>query len=136
MARKFDVDTVVTDIVGTKITSASIPVAAFAGGTLPGQSLLSTSVRITGITITHANYQPTGTANISATGGYVVIAGSGFNPGSTVIVGNTVAAAVSYIGATELRAQTPVLVSGQRYPVYVVNSDGATAIRPSALAAQ
>lgn len=133
MARKFDVDTVAAaEISGSKITSSSIPVAAFAGG-LPGQSLLSTSVRITGITITHANYQPSGAANISAAGGYLVVAGSGFNASSTVIIGNAVASAVSYISATELRAQTPVLVAAQRYPLYVVNPDGAVAIRPVAL---
>lgn len=135
MARKFNVDTVATNIVGTKISSSSIPVAAFAGG-LSGQTLLSTSVRITGITITYANYQASGNANISAQGGYILVAGSGFNSNSTVVVGNTVATAVSFVSTTQLQAQTPQLTSGQKYSVYVVNTDGAAAIRPAALTAQ
>jgi alpha-tubulin suppressor-like RCC1 family protein len=68
----------------------------------------------------------------NTTGGYAVITGSGFNNGSTVIFGTTTAPAVSYVNSTTLRTQIPALAAAS-YPVYVVNSNGATGIKINGL---
>ena len=64
--------------------------------------------------------------------GYIVINGSLFDNQSTVIIGTSSAGSVTFVNSTQLRARLPVLSPGT-YPVYVVNSDGATATRVNAL---
>ena len=60
--------------------------------------------------------------------GYIIVNGVGFTNTSTVIIGSSTAPAVTYVSDTQLRVQVPALAAAS-YPLYVVNSDGATAIR-------
>jgi alpha-tubulin suppressor-like RCC1 family protein len=66
-------------------------------------------------------------ANTSGTA-RLVINGSGFQTGATVIVGTTSASSTARVSTEQLRANVTALSSGS-YTLYVQNPDGGTAIR-------
>ena len=84
--------------------------------------------KITAITVTDSSYTNLDDTAVDVAGGYIKLTGSGFASGCQVLVNNTPATSVSYISATEVRAQVPAITAGT-YIVYLVNSDGGVAIR-------
>jgi hypothetical protein len=65
---------------------------------------------------------------VNVGGGYIVVTGSHFQSGATVLIDTTPAAAVTYVNNTTLRVQVPAKSSAS-YNLYVVNPDGGTGIR-------
>jgi alpha-tubulin suppressor-like RCC1 family protein len=110
----------------------SVANATFASANTNAAILANPAPIITTIQIADSSYTVLDDTAANTTGGYVVITGSGFTNSSTVLFGTTAAPAVSYVSSTVLRAQTPAL-SAASYPVYVVNSNGATAIKVNGL---
>ena len=92
----------------------------------------STGPKITSVTVTDSSYNNLNDTAVALTGGYIKIAGSGFESGCQVLLGTTLATSVSYISSTEVRAQLPAASTGT-YIIYLVNSDGGTAIRVNAV---
>jgi hypothetical protein len=84
--------------------------------------------KITSIVVTDSSYTTLDDTAVSTAGGYIKIIGSGFASGCQVLVNNTTATSVTFISATEVRAQVPATIAGT-YIVYLVNSDGGVAIR-------
>jgi hypothetical protein len=84
--------------------------------------------KITSIVVTDSSYVTLDDTAVNITGGYIKIIGSGFASGCQVLINNTAATSVTFISATEVRAQVPATLAGT-YIVYVVNSDGGVAIR-------
>jgi len=84
--------------------------------------------KITGIVVTDSSYVTIDDTAVNITGGYIKITGSGFASGCQVLVGTVAATSVTFISATEVRAQVPATAAGT-YIVYLVNSDGGVAIR-------
>jgi alpha-tubulin suppressor-like RCC1 family protein len=127
-------DLAAADNANTVATIAtSVAAAAFASANTNAAILAnSASPLITTIQIADASYNVLDDTAANTTGGFVVITGSGFTSNSTVVFGTTAAPAVSFVSSTVLRAQTPALTAAS-YPVYVVNSNGGTAIRVNGL---
>jgi hypothetical protein len=88
-----------------------------------GAATSSDILRISGVT-----YPGDDLAVNPAGGQTVTISGSGFTSTPTIYVGGTIAPSVTFVSATQLTFTTPVKTSGT-YDIYVVNPNGATAIR-------
>jgi len=106
-----------------QITSAASNSIVASGGGGP---------KITNVQITDNAYTVIDDTAVALTGGYIKIVGTGFVTGCQVIIGSLVVTSVSYISATEVRAQVPAQAAGT-YTVYLVNSDGGVAIRVNGL---
>lgn len=65
---------------------------------------------------------------VNTGGGYIVITGSNFAEGATVIVDQSSASAVTRVNSTTLNVQVPAK-SAATYNLYVINPDGGTGIR-------
>jgi hypothetical protein len=93
---------------------------------------ISLGPKIRSVQIANSTYVVKDDTAVNTGGGYIVITGSGFTSNSTVLIGSNSACSVTFISATQLRAQIPSATPGS-YPVYVVTGDGGTAIRVNAL---
>lgn len=83
---------------------------------------------INNFVVTDGSYQPTGdTAADPAGGQTIVLNGSGFAAGATIMVGSTVITPVTYLGPTRL-AFTSLAASSGSYTVFVTNTTGGTGI--------
>jgi len=69
---------------------------------------------------------------VNVGGGYIVVTGSNFQDGATVLVDTTQASAVTYVSSSILRVQVPAK-SAASYNLYVVNPDGGTGIKVNGL---
>lgn len=110
----------------TKISEANIQsttIVSLAGAGGP---------KISSIVVTNSSYTNLDDTAVALGGGYVKLIGSGFAAGCQVLVGLTPATSVTYISGTEVRAQLPATAAGT-YVVYLINSDGGTAIRVNAV---
>ena len=114
----------------TRITSSNIEPGSITTDRLA--SGVSGGPKIVNVVVADSSYNVLDDTAISTSGGYVRITGSGFNPGCSVLVGNSVATSTSFVSSNFLNAQLPALPAGT-YPMYVVNPDGATAIRVNAI---
>ncbi|NBP55716.1 hypothetical protein EBU71_04110 [bacterium] len=122
----------------TANTAATTAQNAFnTANTVAGSSIPS-SFLISSLTITDASFNATADTSIATTGGYCIISGSGFLANSNVFFGAAdiafpvTQATVSFINSTTLRVTVPALSVGNYIP-YVVNFNGATAVRASTL---
>jgi len=61
-------------------------------------------------------------------GGYIVVTGSDFQSGATVLIDTTSASAVTYVNSTTLQVQVPTKAAAS-YNIYVVNPDGGVGIK-------
>jgi hypothetical protein len=84
--------------------------------------------KITNIQVTDSSYNVLDDTSVSTSGGYIKITGTGFASGCQVLINNTPVTSVTFVSATEVRAQVPATSAGT-YVVYLVNSDGGVAIR-------
>ncbi len=108
----------------TKITADNIEQTTLA--------TLSGGPAIANIQIANSSYGLLDDTAVNTAGGYVVINGTKFSNGCSVLIGNTVATTVTFVSATQVRAQVPAKV-GASYVVYVTNPDGGTAIAVNGL---
>jgi alpha-tubulin suppressor-like RCC1 family protein len=98
--------------------------------TLQTQQVAALPPIINTISITDSSYNSLNVAELSISGGYLQITGSNFQSGAVVVVGSSnTALSTTFVDSTTLRAQIPALAAGT-YPLYVVNSNGGTAINP------
>jgi alpha-tubulin suppressor-like RCC1 family protein len=65
---------------------------------------------------------------VNVGGGYIVVTGSDFVSGATVLVDTTAASAVTFVNSTTLRVQVPSKAAAS-YNLYVVNPDGGVGIK-------
>ena len=93
---------------------------------------LGGSPTISNVQITNSSYTVLDDTAISLDGGYIKITGTKFASGCTVVVNRTSATSVTFVSATEIRAQLPALVAGT-YVMYVINPDSSVAIRVNAI---
>ena len=84
--------------------------------------------KITTIYITDSGYTNLDDTAVSTSGGYIKIIGTSFATGCSIVIGSVSATSVTFISSTEVRAQVPAQTAGS-YTVYVINSDGGTAIK-------
>ena len=85
------------------------------------------------ISITDASYNVLDDTAANTNGDYLQITGLNFQSGAIVMVGSSnTALSTTVVNSSTLRAEIPAISSGT-YPVYVVNTNGGTAIRPNGL---
>ena len=65
-------------------------------------------------------------------GGYIVVTGSDFQSGATVLIDTTPASAVTFVNSTTLRVQVPTKAAAS-YNLYVVNPDGGVGVKVSGI---
>lgn len=83
---------------------------------------------VTSFSITDGSYNPLPDEAVDTAGGQtIVINGSGFRPGATVMVGGTTIGAVTYLDQGRLAFTAPTLSSAS-YTIFVINSNGGTGI--------
>ena len=103
----------------TKITSNNIESASLA---------LLGGPKITAIAVTTSSYTVLDDTAVDPAGGYIKLAGTGFETSCQVVVNGVAATSVTFISATEVRAQLPATTAGT-YIVYLINPTGGVAIR-------
>lgn len=99
---------------------------------LDGTITAQFSPKISGIAIADNAYTVLDDTAVNVAGGFVVISGSNFVSGCSVLIGSVVATSVSFVNSTTIRAQVPAQAAGS-YTVYVTNPDGGLAIRVNGL---
>ena len=88
--------------------------------------------RIANVQIANSSWGLLDDTAVSTDGGYVLINGSGFASGCSVLVANSQATPVTFANSSLLRVEVPAK-SASTYAVYVLNPDGGTAIGINAL---
>ena len=78
--------------------------------------------------VTDSNYTVLDDTAVDVAGGFVRITGTNFVAGCQVMVDMTVVSTVTFVSATEVRAQLAARAAGT-YTVYVINPNGDTAVR-------
>lgn len=86
--------------------------------------------KITNIQVTDSSYTVLDDTAVNTAGGYIKITGTGFVSGCNVLINQTTATSVAFVSSAEVRVQLPATTAGT-YMVYVVNPDGAVALRPA-----
>ena len=94
--------------------------------------LIGSMPKVSQVVVTNSSYVPTGSSSVSLGGGYIKISGTGFVSGVQVLLDDTPASAVSFVGQTQLNVQVPPLSAGS-YFVYVINPDGGVGLVVNAL---
>lgn len=79
--------------------------------------------KVNSIQPSNSTYSANGSANVSTSGGYVIINGNTFNTGVRVIIDETPATTVTRISSALLNVQIPAKSAGT-YILWVVNTDG------------
>jgi alpha-tubulin suppressor-like RCC1 family protein len=89
---------------------------------------LAVPLVISTVQITDSSWTVLDDTAMSTSGGYCLLNGTGFAPGTAVSIGTDWATAVSYVSSTILRVQVPAKTSGS-YNVTVIRGDTATATK-------
>jgi hypothetical protein len=84
--------------------------------------------KITNVQIANSTYSILDDTAVDTAGGYIVITGTGFESGASVLIDNTPATSTTFVSSTVLRAQVAAKSAGT-YNVYVVNPDGGVGIK-------
>jgi hypothetical protein len=122
MAGKLDGIAIVSGSITSTQLDASLNTSIAQGG----------GPKITQIQITDSSYNVLDDTAVSTSGGYIKITGTGFNAGAVVIVGSVNATSTAVVNSTTLNVQVPAQSAGT-YTVYVVNTNGGTAIAVNGL---
>jgi hypothetical protein len=99
---------------------------------MSGNIMMSNGVTVTSTNvitpkIASITYPGNDTAADIAGGQTLTITGSGFSAGASVLIGTTPSTVVTVVSSTSITFTSPVLSAGN-YALYVINSDGGTAI--------
>jgi len=126
----------------TKIQSGSIEAGAIQTADLSANATIafassatfanSLTPKVSTVSIANSTFTVLDDTAVNVGGGYIVVTGSNFQDGATVLVDTTTASAVTYVNSTTLRVQVPAK-SAATYNLYVVNPDGGTGIRVSGI---
>jgi hypothetical protein len=114
----------------TRIKSYGISDGAITTNKISGD--VSLGVKIANVQIANSSYGILDDTAIALEGGYLVINGAGFASGCQVIVGANTATSTTFVNSTTIRAQVGAAAAGTK-TLYVVNTDGGTAIRVNGL---
>jgi len=108
--------------------------ASYTFGTVTATNFVGNGSQLTGIvtgttvpTVTAITYPGNDTAADTAGGQTITLTGTGFASGATVIVNGVVASVVSVVNSTTITFTAPAASAGS-YVVYVVNTNGTTAL--------
>lgn len=106
--------------------------AAFTTANTANSNASGAVPKITNVQIANSTYYVLDDTAVNVGGGYIVVTGAGFQSGAQVIIDTTPATSTTFVNSATLRAQVPTK-SAATYNLYVVNSDGGTAIKVNGL---
>lgn len=114
-------------VLPTNVIIGTTPIASYVGEVVSNVSVGSPTPRIANVQILDSSYTVIDdTALDTAAGGNILVNGSNFVSVPQVYINQTMASSVAFVSATQLRVEVPAFPAGT-YPLYVINSDGATA---------
>jgi len=117
----------------TKITGRIIEPGTITANSLAESiSLGAGGPKIANVSIANSTYNILDDTAVDIAGGYLVITGTGFQTGCQVIVGSNNAISTTFVDSTTIQAQVGAADAGTK-TLYVVNTDGGTAIRVNGL---
>lgn len=115
----------------TKISGGLVKTATITGDNIAANTISANNVRsdvnIGGPKISSITYVGDNTAADTAGGETITLTGSGFNAGATVLLESVAVGSVTVANSTTITFTAPAKSTGS-YIVYVVNTDGSTAI--------
>ena len=120
-----------TGVGATGLTGATGATGAGASG-IGGATGAGGGPLISSIAIADATYTVLDDTSANTGGGYIVITGTNFVSGATVLIDTTTAPSVTFVDSTTLRAQVPAKAAAS-YNVWVINPNGGTAIKVNGL---
>jgi hypothetical protein len=107
-------------------------VSAIANTANTANTLAGGILKITTVNVANSTYAVLDDTAVNVGGGYLVISGSGFATGAQVLIDTTPATSTTFVNSSTLRAEVPAKTAAT-YNLYVVNTDGGTAIRVNGL---
>jgi hypothetical protein len=113
------VTTAILSNTATAAFATSASVAEFASALAP---------KVSSVNVANSAFAVLDDTAVNVGGGYIVVTGTNFAEGVTVLIDTTSATSVSRINSTTLRVQVPPK-SAASYNLFVVNPDGGTGIR-------
>jgi alpha-tubulin suppressor-like RCC1 family protein len=125
-----------TRILGTQIQAGTIQTeqlsntttAAFATSADIANFATSLAPKVSSVNVANSAFTVLDDTAVNTGGGYIVVTGTNFAEGVTVLIDTTAASAVSRINSTTLQVQVPPK-SAASYNLFVINPDGGTGIR-------
>ena len=106
--------------------------AAFANSATFADFATSLAPKVTSVNVANSAFTVLDDTAVNVGGGYIVITGTNFAEGATVLIDTTPASSVARVDSTTLRVQVPAKAAST-YNLFVVNPDGGTGIRVSGL---
>jgi alpha-tubulin suppressor-like RCC1 family protein len=104
--------------------------AAFATSASFAEFATSLAPKVASVNVANSSFAVLDDTAVNVGGGYIVVTGTNFAEGVTVLVDTTAASAVTRVDSTTLRVQVPAKAASS-YNLFVVNPDGGTGIRVS-----
>jgi hypothetical protein len=138
--KSFVFDTNTSNTLNTAAVASAVAISANVSAqavntfvTLQTLQVANTPPSINTISITDSSYNILDDTAANTGGAYLTITGTNFQSGAIVMVGSSnTALSTTFVDPFTLRAEIPAISSGS-YPVYVVNSNGGTAIKINGL---
>jgi alpha-tubulin suppressor-like RCC1 family protein len=138
--KSFVFDTNTSNTLNTAAVASAVAISANVSAqavntfvTLQTLQVANTPPTINTISITDSSYNILDDTAANTGGAYLAITGTNFQSGAIVMVGSSnTALSTTFVDSNNLRAQIPAIAAGT-YPVYVVNTNGGTAIRINGL---
>ena len=129
-------DTSITESSGTVTFPGTVNATAFTGdgSGLTGVGGSGVPLTVSNIQITDDTWTPIGATTVPQTGGFILVNGSGFGPGTVIDVGTDIGS-TEFVSLSQVRAFTPVksVSEDTTYDVTVVRGDAVTATLPASL---
>jgi hypothetical protein len=114
-------------VLPSNVIIGSTPIASYVGEVVSNVAVSAPTPRIANVQILNSSYAVIDdTALDTASGGNIFVNGSNFVSVPQVYINQTAATSVTFVSTTQLRVEVPAFPAGT-YPLYVINSDGATA---------
>jgi hypothetical protein len=106
--------------------------AAFANSAFIAEFASALAPKVSSVNIANSTFTVLDDTAVNVGGGYIVVTGTNFANGVTVLIDTTPASSISRINNTTLRVQVPPKAAAT-YNLFVVNPDGGTGIRVNAI---
>lgn len=123
-----------TKIPASAIAAGSVTADRFATGAVTAEKFAAgvgggaAGLAIAAVAYANAGFSSNGQNSAATSGGYLIITGTGFESGATVMIGNIPATAVTFISSTELHVQIPAAAAGN-YLLQISNPNGRWALK-------
>ncbi len=120
-----------TKILGSQITPFTIETTQLSN-TAVAAFAVSLAPKVLYANVANSAFTVLDDTAVNVGGGYIVVTGSEFQSGATVLIDTTPASAVTFVNSTTLRVQVPTKAAAS-YNLYVVNPDGGVGVKVSGL---